>query len=138
MTYQTKTLRANYMKKAQDIGSNAITLVNEFFDVCGGIEDKVNGDHCQWTLSDLDRALDEIGGKQNNPDKVEVKIVDNRDKYTKALARCAFHDPDKYALLTKRMENCDDETIGKLILRKIEVNEVLLDHHAEFWWEGIL
>jgi len=41
-------------------------------------------------------------------------------------------------MLTKRMESCDDETIGKLMLRKIEVNEVLLDHHAEFFWDGIL
>lgn len=61
MTYANKTLRKEYMNKAQDIGSNAITLVNEYFDVSGGIEDKVNGDYFQWTLTDLDRALDEMG-----------------------------------------------------------------------------
>ena len=49
------------MKKAINIGSNAIALVNEFFDVCGGVEDKVNGVYFQWTLTDLDRALDEMG-----------------------------------------------------------------------------
>lgn len=56
----TQSLRDKYMDKAQDIGSNAITLVNEYFDVSGGIEDKVNGDYHQWTLTDLDRALDEM------------------------------------------------------------------------------
>lgn len=60
MTYANKTLLNEYMKKAQDIGSGAITLVNEYFDVSGGIEDKVNGDYHQWTLTDLDRALDEM------------------------------------------------------------------------------
>lgn len=61
MTYANKTLRNEYMKKTQDIGGGAITLVNEYFDVIGGIEDKVNGDYFQWILNDLDRALDEMG-----------------------------------------------------------------------------
>lgn len=131
-----ETLRNEYMEKAQDIGSNAINLVRDYFDY--RVTDFVDGKPVDWTLTDLDMALDEMGGNKRSIDEVEIKTVDNRDKYTKALARCAIHDPDKYALLAKRMESCDDETIGKLILRKIEVNEVLLDHHAEFFWDGIL
>lgn len=76
-----KTLRNEYMSKAQDIGSNAITLVNEYFDVIGGIEDKVNGDYFQWTLTDLDRALDEMGSNKRPADEVEIKTVDRLHQY---------------------------------------------------------
>lgn len=55
----TKTLRANYMKKAQDIGSNAINLVRDYFDY--RVTDFVDGKPVDWTLTDLDRALDEMG-----------------------------------------------------------------------------
>lgn len=69
MTYTTKTLRNEYMKKAQDIGSNAIRLVNYFF-LFGIRDDVINHkskfpfvahDEEKWTLTDLDRALDEMG-----------------------------------------------------------------------------
>lgn len=63
MTYTTKTLRNEYMKKAQDIGSNAIRLVNDFFsdkviDIV--TPDRVNVSFIGWTLTDLDRAIDEM------------------------------------------------------------------------------
>ena len=68
MTRETKALRDKYMMRAHDIGSNAIKLVNEFFNF--GICDTVTYlygiatclDEYQWTLSDLDRALDAMGG----------------------------------------------------------------------------
>lgn len=62
-----KTLRNEYMSKAQDIGSNAIKLVNDFFSI--GIQDNIDYlaygvpwcyEICEWTLADLDRALDAI------------------------------------------------------------------------------
>lgn len=55
-----KTLRNEYMKKAQDIGSNAINLVKEFFDTPLGIVDCAGHYLFCWTLTDLDRALDEM------------------------------------------------------------------------------
>ena len=68
MTHATKALRDKYMMRAQYIGSNAIKLVNEFFNL--GIYDTVTYlygiatclDEYKWTLSDLDRALDAMGG----------------------------------------------------------------------------
>ena len=68
MISTTKTLRDKYMMRAQDIGSNAIKLVNEFFNF--GIYDTVTYlygiatclDEYKWTLSDLDRALDAMVG----------------------------------------------------------------------------
>lgn len=63
----TKTLRQQYRVKAHNIGSNAIRLVNDFFK--GGISDMIERPigrgwvkctHCDWTLTDLDRALDEM------------------------------------------------------------------------------
>lgn len=59
MTYTTKTLRNEYMKKAQDIGSNAINLVRDYFDY--RVTDFVDGKPVGLTLTDLDRALDEMG-----------------------------------------------------------------------------
>lgn len=59
MTYTTKTLRNEYMKKAIDIGSNAISLVRDYFDY--RVTDFVDGKPVDWTLTDLDRALDEMG-----------------------------------------------------------------------------
>ena len=62
MTYANKTLRNEYMSKAQDIGSNAINLVKEFFDTPLGIVDSIDGYQMyEWTLTDLDRSLDEMG-----------------------------------------------------------------------------
>ena len=61
MTYTTKTLRNEYMKKAINIGSNAINLVKEFFDNPLGIVDCAGHHLFCWTLTDLDRALDEMG-----------------------------------------------------------------------------
>lgn len=62
MTYANKTLRNEYMGKAQDIGSNAINLVKEFFDTPLGIVDSIGVYQMyEWTLTDLDRALDEMG-----------------------------------------------------------------------------
>lgn len=69
MTYENKTLRNEYMKRAQDIGSGAIRLVNDFF-LFGIRDDVINyksklpfvaHDEEKWTLTDLDRALDEMG-----------------------------------------------------------------------------
>lgn len=68
MTYANKTLRNEYRVKAHGIGGNAINLVNDFFKC--GIDDDIekpigNGwveVSChQWTLTDLDGALDEMG-----------------------------------------------------------------------------
>lgn len=59
MTYTTKTLRNEYMKKAINIGSNAINLVRDYFDY--RVTDFVDGKPVDWTLTDLDRALDEMG-----------------------------------------------------------------------------
>lgn len=57
MIYATQKLRNEYMEKAQDIGTNAINLVNGFFSpVC--IADLVGDDIKYWTLTDLDRSLD--------------------------------------------------------------------------------
>lgn len=138
MTYANKTLRNEYMKKAQDIGSNAINLVKEFFDTPLGVIDLVGYQFHYWTLTDLDRALYQMNGNKRPTDEIEIKTVDNRDSYTKALARCAIHDYPKHALPYERMKNCDDETLKKLVARKIEIDNVLLAHHHEFWWEGIL
>jgi len=55
----TKTLRNEYMKKAINIGSNAINLVRDYFDY--RVTDFVDGKPVDWTLTDLDRALDEMG-----------------------------------------------------------------------------
>ena len=61
-----KSLRRQYMKKAHNIGSNAIRLVNDYF-LFGVQDDVINKaskypfvdcTECQWTLTDLDRALD--------------------------------------------------------------------------------
>lgn len=60
MTYTNKTLRNEYMDKAQDVGSNAINLVKEFFDTPLGIVDSIDYQMYEWTLTDLDRALDEM------------------------------------------------------------------------------
>lgn len=54
----TKTLRNEYMKKAQDIGSNAINLVRDYFDY--RVTDFVDGKPVDWTITDLDRALCEM------------------------------------------------------------------------------
>lgn len=59
MTYTNKTLRNEYMKKAINIGSNAINLVRDYFDY--RVTDFVDGKPVDWTLTDLDRALDEMG-----------------------------------------------------------------------------
>ena len=67
MLFERKTLRANYMLKAIDIGSNAIKLVDDFFS--NGIQDNIEkSTGCficvgtyDLTLTDLDRALDEMG-----------------------------------------------------------------------------
>lgn len=59
MTYTTKTLRNEYMEKAQDIGTNAIRLVRDYFNY--RVTDFVDGKPVDWTLTDLDRALDEMG-----------------------------------------------------------------------------
>lgn len=81
-----KTLRKEYMKKAQDIGSNAITLVKEFFDSPLGIVDSIDVYQMhQWTLTDLDRALDELSGNERPADKVEIKTVDDRANYKSKL-----------------------------------------------------
>lgn len=61
MDFAQETLRNEYMKKAQDIGSNAIALVKEFFDNPLGIVDCADHHLFCWTLTDLDRALDEMG-----------------------------------------------------------------------------
>ena len=58
MTYAKESLRNEYMKKAQDIGSNAINLVRDYFDY--RVTDFVDGKPVDWTLTDLDRALDEM------------------------------------------------------------------------------
>ena len=60
MTYTTKALRNEYMKKAINIGSNAINLVRDYFDY--RVTDFVDGKPVDWTLTDLDRALDEMRG----------------------------------------------------------------------------
>lgn len=66
MTYATKTLRQQYRVIAHSIGSNAITLVNDYF-LFGVQDDVINKsskhpfvdcNEYQWTLTDLDRALD--------------------------------------------------------------------------------
>ena len=59
MTYTTKTLSNEYMKKAINIGSNAINLVRDYFDY--RVTDFADGKPIDWTLTDLDRALDEMG-----------------------------------------------------------------------------
>jgi hypothetical protein len=59
------TLKTEYLKRAIDTGNkNAVNLVREFFD--GGVFDFtltrrgicVDTDKIQWSLADLDRALD--------------------------------------------------------------------------------
>ncbi len=66
MTLQTKELRNEYMDKAQDIGSGEIRLVNNFFSngIADTIEKPIGDFICvgiyEWTLTDLDRALDEM------------------------------------------------------------------------------
>ena len=63
MTYANKTLRNEYMKKAQDIGSGAIRLVSDFFSngIADTIEKPIGDFICvgiyEWTLTDLDRRL---------------------------------------------------------------------------------
>lgn len=61
-----KTLREKYMVRAIDISSGAIRLVNDYF-LFGVQDDVINKtskypfvdcNECQWTLTDLDRALD--------------------------------------------------------------------------------
>lgn len=70
MTYANKTLRNEYMGKAQDIGSGAIRLVSDFFSngIADTIEKPIGDFICvgtyDWTLTDLDRALYEMQ-KQN-------------------------------------------------------------------------
>lgn len=81
MTYANKTLRNEYMSKAQDIGSNAINLVKEFFDTQLGVVDSIDYQMHEWTLTDLDRALDEIGGNKRSADEVEIKTVDRLHQY---------------------------------------------------------
>ena len=68
MTYANKTLRQQYRVKAHAIGSTAIRLVDKIFKrgIDDDIEKPIGGGwvevSChQWTLSDLDRALDEMG-----------------------------------------------------------------------------
>ena len=64
MDFADKTLRNEYMKKAINIGSNAINLVRDYFDYV--IFDTIKaGDtdfFSYWTLIDLDRALDAMRG----------------------------------------------------------------------------
>lgn len=82
MTYETKTLRNEYMKKAQDIGSGAIALVKEFFDTPIGIVDSVNNYQLfSWTLTDLDRALDVMAGECKGGSVVNVESIDRRYSY---------------------------------------------------------
>jgi len=57
-----KTLRQRYRVKAHIIGSNAIKLVDEFFDTPIGIVDSIDCQIYEWTLTDLDRALDATRG----------------------------------------------------------------------------
>ena len=145
MISTTKMLRAKYMLKAIDIGSNAIKLVNEFFNF--GIYDEIylppgksfDIKLIKWTLSDLDRALDAMGGNSQYESKFEVKAVDNRKMYTKELARCAIHDTDKHALLSERIKYLKEggKEWCELAERRVEVANVVLLHHAEFWWDGI-
>lgn len=72
--------------------------------------------------------------------KTEITIVDRRNEYTKALARCAIHDPDKYALLSERLNRYEEgsEMWLTLMKRKLEVSKVLDLWHSVFWWEGIV
>ena len=70
MISTTKMLRAKYMLKAIDIGGNAIRIVNDFFSkgIADNIEKSTGEFTCvgtyQWTLSDLDMALDAMGGEK--------------------------------------------------------------------------
>ena len=59
MTYANKTLKQQYRVKAHYIGSNAIKLVDDFFN--GNLRDRVGGFRSfDWKLTDLDRALNEM------------------------------------------------------------------------------
>lgn len=66
MSLETKTLRQQYRVKANIIGSNAIKLVDEFFKsgIADTIEKPIGDFICvgtyDWTLTDLDVALDEM------------------------------------------------------------------------------
>ena len=50
--------RIEYMKRAHYIGTNAINLVRDYFDY--RVTDFVDGKPIDWSLSDLDRALNEM------------------------------------------------------------------------------
>lgn len=69
-----KILRAKYMLKAIDIGSNAIRLVDDFFNfkttdtVTAGFTDL----YFHWTVSDLDRALDAMSKPE-----AQITVVSN-------------------------------------------------------------
>ena len=79
MTNTTKILRAKYMLKAIDIGSNAIRLVDDFFNfkttdtVTAGFTDL----YFHWTLSDLDRALDAMSKPETQVTVVSDVIHDD-------------------------------------------------------------
>ena len=82
MSFAQNSLRNEYMAKAQDIGSNAINLVKEFFDTPLGIVDVIDTYQLhEWTLTDLDRALDEMGGNKRSIDEFEIKTVDRLQQY---------------------------------------------------------
>lgn len=55
-----ETLRNSYMKRAHYIGTNAINLVRDYFDY--RVTDFVDGKPVDWSLGDLDRALNEMRG----------------------------------------------------------------------------
>lgn len=68
MGFANKQLRNQYRVRAHNIGSSAIRLVNDFFS--SGIEDNISipigsgwveSSWRKWTLTDLDRALYEMG-----------------------------------------------------------------------------
>lgn len=58
MNFKHENLRNSYMKRAHYIGTNAINLVRDYFDY--RVTDFVNGAPIDWSLNDLDRALNEM------------------------------------------------------------------------------
>lgn len=106
MTYANKTLRNEYRVKAHEIGSNAIKLVDDFFKC--GIDDTVFNMPTifwgEWTLTDLDRALDEMSGNKRPIDEVEIKTVDNRINYKSKLKQWLRPYNPIYDIPSKKIE----------------------------------
>ena len=138
------TLKTEYLKRAIDTGNkNAVNLVREFFD--GGVFDFtfigrgicVDVDKIQWTLTDLDRALDVMELKSELEIVDGIKTKDNRAGYTKALVKCSIHDADKFSTLKQRIELQQDAKQKEILInRLVEVTGLAIKYHHDYYLEG--